>query len=168
MANKEKSLREINFQTSIDITGKSRKDIIDILNVDLAATSDLYSQIKQAHWNVKGANFHQLHLLFDELAEEILEFVDTIAERVTAMGGYAMGTARMAAKNSYLPEYLCHSSEGLDHVRDLSAAYSMYSRRVREMIDSTAELGDMSTSDLYTEVSRAADKHLWLLEAHLQ
>ncbi len=168
MANKEKSQKEINFQTSIDIPKKSRKDIIDILNVDLAATSDLYTQIKQAHWNVKGVNFHQLHILFDELAEGIQEFVDTIAERATALGGYAMGTARMAAKNSYLPEYQCQTSDGMDHVRELVKAYSLYARRVREMIDSTAELGDQSTSDLYTEISRTADKHLWLLEAHLQ
>ncbi len=168
MANKEKPLKETSFKTSIDIPKKSRRDVIDILNVDLAATSDLYTQIKQAHWNVKGANFHQLHILFDELADGILGYVDMIAERVTALGGYAMGTARMAAKNSYLAEYQCKSSDGTDHVKDLVAAYSVYAKRIREMIDSTAELGDMSTSDLYTEVSRAADKHLWLLEAHLQ
>lgn len=168
MAVKGKSLNELEFKTSIDIPAQSRKEIISILNHDLAASSDLYSQTKQAHWNVKGDNFYQLHELFDDLAEGILEVVDMIAERATALGGYAMGTVRMAAESSFLPEYECHSSKGSDHVAELVRRYAKYAKRVREMINKTADLGDFSTSDLYTEVSRKADKSLWFLEAHLQ
>lgn len=168
MAVKGKSLKDLEFHSSIDIPEKSRREIIDILNHDLAATSDLYSQTKQAHWNVKGEAFFQLHELFDDLAEGIEEAVDQLAERATALGGFAMGTVRMAASTSYLPEYDCHSSNGMEHVRELAKRYAMYARRLREMIDRTAELEDLSTSDLYTEISRKADKYLWFLEAHLQ
>lgn len=168
MAVKGKALKELNFHTSLDIPASARKEIVDILNADLAATSDLYSQTKQAHWNVKGAQFYQLHELFDDIAEGILAAVDQLAERATALGGYAMGTVRMAASSSYLPEYDCHSSDSLDHVKYLGKRFAMYSKRIREMIDRTAELGDLSTSDLYTEISRNADKYLWFLEAHLQ
>lgn len=168
MAVKGKSLNELEFKTSIDLPAQTRKEIISILNRDLAATSDLYSQTKQAHWNVKGNNFYQLHELFDDLADGVLEVVDTIAERATALGGFAMGTVRMAAESSYLPEYECHSSNGSDHVGELVRRYAKYAKRTREMIEKTADLGDLSTSDLYTEISRKVDKFLWFLEAHLQ
>lgn len=168
MATETKSLQKLRFHSSMDIPEKAREEIMAILNKDLAATADLYSQTKQAHWNVKGENFFQLHELFDELAEKLEEAVDNLAERVTALGGYALGTVRMAAENSYLPEYDCHSHKGMDHVKALVERYAMYAKRIREMIDRTADLGDISTSDLYTEVSRAVDKGLWFLEAHLQ
>lgn len=163
-----KTLKEMKFRTSIDIPEKAREEIISILNKDLAATSDLYSQTKQAHWNVKGENFYQLHELFDSIADTVEEAVDNIAERVTALGGYALGTVRMAAESSYLPEYDCHSQKGIDHVKTLAESFAVYAKHVREMIDKTADLGDISTSDLYTEVSRAVDKALWFLEAHIQ
>lgn len=168
MAMEGESLKNVEYRTTIDIPERTRKTVISFLNEDLAATSDLYSQTKQAHWNVKGENFYQLHGLFDEIAEGIEEVSDQIAERVTALGGYAMGTVRMAADSSYLKEYTCHSSKSMDHVKELSRQYTEYAGKMRERIDLTADLGDMSTSDLYTEISRKADKYLWFLEAHLQ
>ncbi len=91
------------FPTHIDLPKNTRTTNIALLNQQLADTADLYSQIKQAHWNVKGKDFIALHELFDDLAERMLAFVDEIAERATALGGTAMGTARMAATNSTLP-----------------------------------------------------------------
>ncbi len=154
--------------TRIDISAKSRSQLVDQLNESLADTFDLYSQIKQAHWNVKGHQFYQLHLLFDEIAGEILEFVDELAERVTSLGGTAMGTARMASESSKLPEYPSDIIEGLDHIAALSERFAIYCQLVRANIDKSAELGDADTADLYTEISRLADKRLWFLEAHLQ
>lgn len=168
MATEMKSLRGMKFTTSIDLPEKTRSEVVSILNQDLAASSDLYSQTKQAHWNVKGETFFQLHELFDDLAGGILEAVDKLAERATSLGGYAMGTVRMAAHSSYLADYDCHSKNGTDHVKMLAERYAAYAARMREMIDKTADLGDVSTSDLYTEISRVADKYLWFLEAHFQ
>ena len=90
------------FSTRIDIPASSREELVQLLNARLADTFDLYSQLKQAHWNVKGSDFIQLHLLYDEIAESVIEFVDAIAERATALGGLALGTARMAAAASTL------------------------------------------------------------------
>ena len=156
------------FHSSVNIPERARDEIISILNRDLAAASDLYSQTKQAHGNVKGENFFQLHELFDKLADEVEEAADNIAERVAALGGYAMGTVRMAAETSYLVEYTCHSGKGRDHVKMLAERYATFATRVREMTETTAELGDLTTSDLYTEISRTMDKALWFLEAHIQ
>ena len=85
------------FETRNDIADASREELVQLLNARLADTFDLYSQLKQAHWNVKGSDFIQLHLLYDQVAEGVLEYVDMIAERATALGGLALGTARMAA-----------------------------------------------------------------------
>ena len=156
------------FRTSIDLPAEKREPLVELLNARLADTADLASQIKQAHWNVKGTDFYQLHILFDELAEEIREFVDKVAERATSLGGYARGTARMAAENSTLPEYPTGAVEGMEHVKALVERYALYARLVRDGIDQADDLGDKSTSDLFTEISRVVDKRLWFLEAHLQ
>lgn len=157
------------FATSIDIEQGSRARLIETLNQHLADTSDLYSQNKQAHWNVKGHDFFQLHELFDQLAEEIHPFVDEMAERVTALGGYATGTVRMAAASSRLPEFPTDCLAGEDVLRVMIERYSAYCGATRDAIDATAEaMGDPTTSDLLTDVSRVADKHLYFLEAHLQ
>ncbi len=156
------------FNTSIDIPEESRAAAVVILNRNLADATDLYTQTKHAHWNVKGSTFYQLHELFDEIADEILEWVDMIAERVTALGGYAEGTARMAVSASRLPEPATNRNDGEAHVKNLSQSMSAFAKNVRKAIDDTADLNDLSTSDLFTEISRGADKLLWFLEAHFQ
>ena len=155
------------YSTRIDIAEEVRIKVTDLLNKTLAATLDLKTQTKQAHWNVKGTDFFQLHELFDEMAGELEEYVDMVAERATALGGTALGTARMAASESILPEYPLDAVGGIEHITALADRYSAYGKHVREAIDATEELGDADTADLYTEVSRTIDKRLWFLEAHL-
>lgn len=163
----EKKTRYPAYDTSIDIPLSARTAVIEIINQNLADASDLYSQTKHAHWNVKGQTFYQLHELFDDIAGGVLEWVDMIAERATALGGYARGTVRMAASASRLPEHGIQKNDGETHVRNLAASFSAFAGNVRKAIDETADLGDMSTSDMFTEISRGADKYLWFLEAHL-
>jgi starvation-inducible DNA-binding protein len=102
------------------------------------------------------------------MAGELEEFVDMVAERVTALGGYAFGTARLAASNSILPEYPLDILAGMDHVTALADRFAAYAKHIREAIAKTDDLGDADTADLYTEISRSIDKRLWFLEAHLQ
>jgi len=156
------------FSTQVSLPAERRDQLVEMLNEHLADTFDLMSQAKQAHWNVKGKDFYQLHLLFDEIAEELGGFVDLLAERVTSLGGYATGTVRMAAENSALPEYPVDATEGMEHVRALVERCGLYANRIRSAIDAAGGLGDQSTADLYTEISRAVDKRLWFLEAHIQ
>ena len=144
-----------------------RTQVAALLNQTLAASLDLKTQTKQAHWNVKGKDFFQLHELFDEMASEVEEYVDMVAERVTALGGTALGTARMAADASILPEYPVDAVDGEEHVTALAERYAAYGEHLRGAIDATDELGDADTADLYTEISRTIDKRLWFLEAHL-
>jgi len=156
------------FSTRIDIAEASREELVSLLNERLADTFDLYSQLKQAHWNVKGSDFIQLHELYDVVAESVLEYVDMIAERATALGGLALGTARMAAAASTLDEYPVGAVEGMDTVSAIADRLAAYGASVRAGIDAAVDLHDQDTADLFTEVSRAIDKHLWFVEAHLQ
>lgn len=156
------------FSTHIDIPAETRSSMIALLNQELADVSDLYSQTKQAHWNVKGVHFYQLHVLFDEIAAGLLEYMDTIAERVTALGGEAMGTLRMGAAVSRLPEYPENVFDGMEVVSALIERTSRLAKSVREDIETAEKAEDMVTSDLFIEVSRGLDKWLWFLEAHIQ
>jgi len=156
------------FSTRIDIPEEAREQLVELLNARLADTFDLYSQVKQAHWNVKGSDFIQLHELYDLVAADVIEYVDTIAERATALGGLALGTARMAAKASTLDEYPLDAVDGMDTVAAVADRLATYGALVREGIDQATELEDMDTADLFTDVSRTIDKHLWFVEAHLQ
>ena len=156
------------FKTSIDIDEKTRVQMIDLCNQQLADTFDLFSITKQAHWNVKGPQFMQLHELYDTLAEGLEGHVDTIAERATALGGMAMGTARMAAASSRLPAFTGEPVNGIDQVREVVKCYAQLAASTRAAIDTADEAGDMDTADLFTGVSRDLDKWLWFLEAHVQ
>lgn len=155
-------------KTKNDIKKDDREKIVAILNQSLADASDLKSQAKQAHWNVKGMSFIALHELFDQVAGEVETFTDDIAERITSLGGTAMGTVRLAAENSSLSEYPHEITDGAAHVDALSTALADFGKKVRANIDKTDKLGDADTADLYTAVSRDIDKLLWFVEAHIQ
>lgn len=156
------------FKTRIDLPADRRDKLIALLNQHLADTFDLYGQSKQAHWNVKGPQFHQLHELFDDLAGQVEDYVDLIAERVTALGGTALGTVRMAAGASRLAEYPLDAGDSMQFVEALAVRFAALAATTRAAIDAADELGDADTADLFTEVSRGLDKSLWFLEAHLQ
>lgn len=166
MARKPTSARS--FTTSVALPAERRTKINEVLNQHLADSFDLLSQVKHAHWNVKGSDFWQLHKLFDELAEQVEEWVDEIAERVTALGGYATGTVRMAAASSTLPEFPTNITTGMDYVSAVTERVAAFTNSARKAIDETDKLGDANTADLFTEISRSADTYLYFLEAHLQ
>lgn len=155
------------FPTRNTLPEETRHTVIGLLNQALADLTDLYSQTKHAHWNVKGMQFIALHELFDDFAETIETHIDTIAERITALGGVAYGTIRMAATASQLAEFPT-VYEGKAVVEALAERYAQAGTTVRAAIDASARAGDADTADLFTEVSRDLDKQLWFLEAHLQ
>lgn len=156
------------FFTQNDIPDGEREALVELLNQTLADTTDLLTQTKYAHWNVKGPNFYQLHLLFDELADELFEHGDEVAERATALGGEARGTVRMSAANSRIPEIGTGAVTGLEYVEALANNLALHASNLRSGIDAAMSHGDQDTADLLTELSRETDKYLWFLEAHLQ
>jgi starvation-inducible DNA-binding protein len=156
------------YKTKIDLSEKVRRNVTVILNDRLADAIDLQSQVKQAHWNVKGPHFIALHELFDKISDVVFEQIDEIAERVTSLGGTAEGTVAVAAKRSKLKNYPLSITAGKDHLFYLSTQIAAFGKSVRAAIADTDELGDADTADLFTGISRDLDKYLWFLEAHLQ
>ncbi len=156
------------IQTRIDIPAETREQVIAMLNQQLADMADLYSQTKQAHWNVKGSDFYQLHKLFDKLAEELLDEVDTVAERITALGGVALGTVHMSAQSSRLPEFPGRAVLSMACVEVLAVRYASLAETTRSAITIASERGDETTANMLQDISHELDKSLWFLEAHLQ
>ena len=156
------------FKTKNDLPEATRAKAVELLNARLADCKDLQTQVKQAHWNVKGPSFISLHLLFDKINEDVEDYVDEIAERAVQLGGVAEGTARMVAKRSSLAEYPASAVDGRSHVEALSSALAAFGKSARKAIGEANDLGDLDTADLFTEVSRGIDKWLWFVEAHLQ
>jgi starvation-inducible DNA-binding protein len=155
------------FPTKNDLPAATRAKVVELLNARLADCIDLQTQCKQAHWNVKGSSFIALHKLFDDINEDVEEYVDLLAERVVQLGGTAEGTARMVAGRTTLQEYPM-VTDGEAHADALSSALAAFGGAARKAIEQVDEWGDADTVDILTEISRGVDKWLWFVEAHLQ
>ena len=123
------------YETENDISQNRRVEISALLNQRLADAVDLQTQMKQAHWNVKGPHFIGLHELFDKIDEAVEAYVDLIAERIVQLGGIAEGTARIAAGRSRLEEYPLAIADGSAHVEAVSKALSTFGHEARNSID---------------------------------
>lgn len=158
------------LRSRVDLPEERRSKLVGVLEVALASSLDLYSQVKQAHWNVIGPHFISYHELFDQIAGHAVLWIDLIAERSATLGGVPQGTVRMSAALSQLPDYTLGAAEGPSHVEVLSerlAAYASLVRQSAQRMDA-ADLGDLATQDLLIEVLRAAELDMWFLDKHTQ
>lgn len=156
------------FSTKNDLPETTRSQLVDLLNQRLADCIDLQTQCKQAHWNVKGRSFIGLHKLFDEINNDVEEYVDLLAERVVQLGGVAQGTARSVAERSTLSDYPGYLTTSESHVDALSSALAQFGAGARKAISQVDDLEDDDSADILTEISRGIDKWLWFVEAHMQ
>ena len=154
--------------TKNPISESIRGAMVELLQVHLATAVDITYQTKQAHWNVKGMNFIAVHKLFDELHELTEGYVDTIAERLTAIGGQAHGTVQAAVENSVLEPYPLDLVKSEDHLKRLTDSYATWSAAVEKGIEEASEAGDPLTEDLLTAVGRGLDKSIYFMESHFQ
>lgn len=156
------------FATRNYLSEDVRMPVVDMLNRTLADSTVLVTQAKFAHWNVKGMEFYGLHQLFDEIAEVLEGHVDLVAERITALGGQARGTAGLAVSNCTLPQMPTNLTTGQEYVQVLADHLATHDANLSEAIDAAENYGDVDTADLLNEVSRDVSQYLWFLEAHLQ
>lgn len=146
---------------------KIRIQSVELLNKQLATAIDLHAQVKQAHWNVRGANFIAIHKLFDTVSEEVEAFSDMLAERAGGLGGTADGTIQMAAKRTSLVVYPLGVGDEQKHIFAISGALAAFGEGAREASASATKFGDVDTADLFTQVSRGIDLQLWFVESHM-
>ena len=154
--------------TKNDLPSKVRSKVIGILGDRLADATDFMLASKQAHWNVKGRTFFQLHELFDKINEAAEEWVDLLAERIVQLGGTAEGTVQATAKRTSMAPYPIEITRAEEHVQAMTNALASLGKKVRSAIDKTGRAGDADTADIFTEISRDVDKYLWFVEAHQQ
>jgi starvation-inducible DNA-binding protein len=144
----------------------ARKETVDLLNRRLADSLDLMLQAKQAHWTVRGPNFLALHKLFDRIAENCGDNADHLAERIMQLGGNAEGTAQVVVRITQLAPYPLAPSTADQHIERIAAALNKYAGLIRGAIEECTHRGDAVSADIFTEIARAAEKSLWMLEAH--
>ncbi len=155
------------YRSPNPLSEQSRAPIAASLNERLADGLDLHSQIKVAHWNIKGPQFAALHPLFESFAVSLAVHNDTIAERAVTLGARAYGTARHVAKSSRLEDYPQETVKDLEHVRLLADRFDVYLAGLRDSRKVAEQHQDTDTVDLLTGVITEFEKHTWFLRATL-
>ena len=135
------------------------------LNQSLATLSDLAAAYKQAHWNVVGADFSQLHELFDQFADQAREYADVMAERAVTLGGVAHGTIQAAVERSSLPPFPTEERCQRHLIEELVGRVDILDSDLRRLMTETAD--EPATQDVYIEIVRGIEKQRWMLQAHL-
>jgi starvation-inducible DNA-binding protein len=139
--------------------------LVAALNQRLADSIDLHSQVKVAHWNVKGPHFAALHPQFEQFAIALAARIDQLAERAVTLGGQAEGTARVAVQRSGLAEYDVALRDGLAHVRLLRERFAAFLAGLRETRNTAEAADDADTVDLLTQIVGEFEKYEWFLRA---
>lgn len=155
------------YKSPSQLSPDTREKIASTLNDRLADGLDLHSQIKVAHWNVKGPQFAALHPLFETFAVTLATFTDAIAERAVTLGGRADATVRSTGKRSKLPDYPAGVTKDMEHVKLLAERFETFLEGLRESRGVAEKLGDTDSVDLVTGVITEFEKNAWFLRASL-
>ncbi|MDX2205980.1 MAG: DNA starvation/stationary phase protection protein [Hyphomicrobiaceae bacterium] len=141
---------------------------VEALNQVLADTIALRDLYKKHHWQVSGATFHQLHLLFDKHQGEQAELIDDLAERVMALGGVSVAASWDVAETTRLARPPKGREAPPDQLRRLLAAHEAVLAEAHEFARQAAENGDDGTNDLLvSQVVRLNEAQSWMVAEHL-
>jgi starvation-inducible DNA-binding protein len=145
-----------------------RLEMTEQLNQLLADTITLRDLYKKSHWQVAGATFYQLHLLFDKHYEEQNELVDTIAERIQLLGGISIAMAADVAELTRIPRPPKGREEVPVQLSRLLDAHQVILSHCRELADRSDKLGDAGTNDMVvSDVLRTGELQVWFVSEHL-
>lgn len=152
----------------IALSAEARGQSSQLLNEILADTTILYALYKKHHWLVAGPTFYQLHLLFDKHAEEQLELIDLLAERVQSLGGIAVGDPRHAAELTTIERPPNGAEEVPVMIDRLLEAHETIIEKVRDGLDATEKNKDLGTNDLLMgDVLRRHELQVWFIAEHV-
>ena len=145
-----------------------RLEMTERLNQLLADTITIGDLYKKAHWQVAGASFYQLHLLFDKHYDEHVELVDSIAERIQLLGGVSLAMAADVAEETRIERPPRGREEVPVQLSRLLDAHQVIIREARTLARRATQLGDDGTNDLVvSEVLRTNELQTWFLSEHL-
>jgi starvation-inducible DNA-binding protein len=144
------------------------KASVENLNQLIADTMTLRDMYKKHHWQVAGATFHQLHLLYDKHFDEQSELVDLLAERIQSLGGIGIAMAHDVAETTLIPRLPRGRQEVPVQLARLLHAHEIILLEARTMARQAAEAGDDGTNDLVvSDVIRTNELQVWFLSEHL-
>jgi len=144
------------------------RESVERLNQILADTMTLRDLYKKHHWQVAGATFYQLHLLFDKHQEAQTELIDEIAERIQSLGGLSYAVAADVAENTNIPRPPKGREEVPVQISRLLTAHEIILQEARAAARKAASIGDDGTNDLLvSDVIRANELQVWFLAEHL-
>lgn len=163
MATQTKNPLEISFAA---VGGPQREKNHEVLQPILTDLIALGLIVKQLHWNVTGPHFRAIHLHLDEIYAEVIEAVDTVAERLSATGHSPNGNPSSVAKNSELTDvpigFLPGDQVVLLAAERLREAVGL----IRSRMDSIEDV-DAVTADILHQIVAGFEKHHWMLQAQL-
>jgi starvation-inducible DNA-binding protein len=158
----------VNHLPPLELEETVRVEMTAQLNQLLADTMTLRDLYKKSHWQVAGATFYQLHLLFDKHYAEQVELVDAIAERIQLLGGVSIAMAADVSEMTQIERPPRGREEVPVQLSRLLEAHQVVIRETRKLARRASALGDDGTSDLVvSEVLRTNELEVWFLSEHL-
>src|SRR5438034_510189 len=141
---------------------------VERLNQILVDTMTLRDMYKKHHWQVAGATFYQLHLLFDKHYDAQNELVDQIAERIQLLGGISIAMAHDVAETTLIPRPPKGREEVPVQISRLLHAHEIVLKEARTMARLAADSGDAGTNDLLvSDVIRSNELQVWFIAEHV-
>jgi len=145
-----------------------RQQMVTKLNQLLADSITLRDMYKKHHWQISGASFYQLHLLFDKHFEEQVELVDTIAERIQILGGVSIAMGGDVAKLSHIKAPPSGREEIPVQISRLLQAHKHIMQECHDIADAADDAGDDGTNDMViSDILRANELQSWFIGQHL-
>jgi starvation-inducible DNA-binding protein len=155
------------MQIDIGISEKDRKEIAAGLSRMLADTYTLYLQTHNFHWNVTGPMFQTLHLMFETQYNELALAVDSIAERIRALGFPAPGTYQEFVELSSIKE-IRGTPKAEEMIQILVKGQEAVVKTARSIFDVVDRNHDEPTADLLTQRMQVHEKTAWMLRSLLE
>ncbi len=162
-----KSKNNATSMINIGISEEDRAKIAKSLSRLLADSYTLYLMTHNFHWNVTGPMFNTLHQMFQTQYTELWQALDTIAERIRALGHYAPGTYREFAELTSIEEPKS-IPEAMEMVRMLMVGNEAVAKTARSAFEAAESANDQPTADLLTERMDIHEKTAWMLRSLLQ
>lgn len=154
---------------NIGLTDEQRQGVIRLLNQDLADLYLLLIKTKKYHWDVVGPQFMTLHKLWEGHYEALTENIDACAERVRALGGYPLGTAKSFLESATIKEHPGDLPTATEMVARLAVDHEQIIRSLRDHVNQcTNTFHDDGTADFLTGLMEEHEEMAWMLRSFIE